>query len=67
VLNRPDLSPEQAFAAGRDAWIAIDGPVRWPDFLLKDAPPVVFVRELVRNIVEPCPPPSPMSMPRQDL
>jgi len=67
MLNQPDLSPEQAFAFGRAAWIAIDGPVRWPAVLLKASPPDAFIHELIGNIVAPCPPPAPMPMPLQDL
>ena len=66
-LGRTDLSAEQAFGAGRAAFVAVDGAQRWPGMLLSEAITPDFAAALAKLAPSPCPPPLAAVMPTQPL
>jgi len=67
LLNRMDLDAEQAFLAGRAAFVALDGGNRYPGALMTEEPPAEFCAELRRNMPLPTPAAAPAVMLAQSL
>ena len=64
----PDLVADHPpVLIGRAAYWSCDGPSRWPDALLHDAPPAALVEAMRQAAPAPVPPGEPGSMPAQPL